>query len=257
MTVQMPRNLDGVSSLRVFMYHSVGERKPDDKYGLTVSKELFEAQIDHLLESGSPFVKVDHNIKDFSGIQPGAVGVTFDDGYRDNLIAAEVLIEKSVPFTIYCIAEMIGHQDFLSMQHLRELSATGLCTIGAHGLTHRRLGDLSEDDQKNELFRSRDLLEQGLGQKVTTMSLPHGSLNSKTLPLAKEFGYEVVCSSRPGINFSQNFRPYHVRRTEIRSADSLESFIEKSQGSDDWRRFVYLGRSILSWAIDAQWVRFR
>jgi peptidoglycan/xylan/chitin deacetylase (PgdA/CDA1 family) len=238
------------------MYHSVGTPKSGDSYGLTVSKESFLDQISHLVNLNTSFTAVDSRLSSLVSLPLSSFGISFDDGYKDNLIASEILISHSIPFSIYCIADKIGTDDYLSMQDLRDLSATGLCTVGGHGLTHRRLGDLNVADQINELRRCRDILEQGLGLHVETMSLPHGSHNSKTRDLAKDSGYKLICTSRPGLNTLGNFDPLHVRRTEIRAHDSLDSFKKKSAGSDDWRDLVYTGRSLLSWATDAQWKRF-
>ncbi len=238
------------------MYHSVGTSRLDDSYGLTVSKELFHEQISFLESLDGSFISVNSGLERIDSLEKPTFGITFDDGYKDNLIASEILINKSVPFSIYCIADKIGLPDYLSSQDLRDLCATGLCTIGGHGLTHKRLGDLDEANQVYELRRCREILEQALGVPVQTMSLPHGSLSSRTLEFAKSSGYQLICTSRPGINTPRNFDPFHIRRTEIRSFDNLDSFIKKVNGADDWRKTVYLGKSFLSWIVDAQWNRF-
>jgi peptidoglycan/xylan/chitin deacetylase (PgdA/CDA1 family) len=257
MSAENPDRTKSLTELRVFMYHSVGIRKIEDLYGLTVSKDVFKEQITFLIDQDVSFIKLDNKFNKFGENAEHTVALTFDDGYKDNLNAAEVLIDNSIPFSIYCIAEKVGAEDFLSFRDLRELHATGLCTVGGHGMTHQRLGDLSDEHQNNELRACREILEQGLGAPVDTMSLPHGSHNSRTLKFAQSHGYKLVCSSRPGINLPGNFNPFHVRRTEIRSADSLSSFIDKVRGTDDWRSYVYLGKSLLSWALDAQWARYR
>jgi peptidoglycan/xylan/chitin deacetylase (PgdA/CDA1 family) len=239
------------------MYHSVGSPLPNDDYGMTVSKETFESQIKFLIELQAHFVSLSPGFETLRDFSKPAVSITFDDGYEDNLTAAETLISQSIPFSIYCIADKIGSPGFLSFSKLRELGATGLCRVGGHGLTHRKLGLLSSDDQRHELKTAREMLEQGLGEKIETMSLPHGSLNSKTITIAKECGYRIVSSSRPGLNYATSLDCFHLRRTELRALDSVDSFVEKFHGSDDWRQYAYLGKSWLSWGMNAQWKRFK
>jgi peptidoglycan/xylan/chitin deacetylase (PgdA/CDA1 family) len=239
------------------MYHSVGARRLNDNYGLSVPVKLFKEQMTHLENEGTSFIKMDQSLKQLESSQVKFVAITFDDGYKDNLNAADILIEKSIPFSIYCIADKMGQDDYLSFQDLRSLHETGLCTIGGHGLTHGRLGVMSNRDQIDEIHMCRNILEQGLCNDVVTMSLPHGSLNSKTLQFARDNGFELVCSSRPGLNTENNFDPFHIRRTEIRSQDTILTFVDKFRGSDDWREYVYFGKSLMSWAIDAQWARYR
>jgi peptidoglycan/xylan/chitin deacetylase (PgdA/CDA1 family) len=225
--------------LRAFMYHSVGLRAKSDGYGLSVSIKDFDAHISYLENVNADFFPLICGALPAEGRPKALTAITFDDGYKDNLNAAEILIKRGIPFSIYCIANKVGSDGFLSAQDLRQLSETDFCTIGAHGLTHAPLGRMSADAQTIELQKSRDILEQLLGKAVTTMSLPHGSHNPKTFTLATSAGYELVCSSRPGLNTKRNFNPMHIRRTELRSRDTVDTFISKWHGSDDWRRFVY------------------
>lgn len=241
--------------LRIFMYHGVGHRAVEDSYGLNVTLSDFTSQMDYLQANYQAFAKLDQSLVEQKSVTQPSIAVTFDDGYKNNLDAAEVLQERSIPFSIFCIAEKIGTKDFLSRSDLEDLLSLKSCVIGAHGLTHEKLGMMPEEEQRHELQKSKDILQQLLGRQVTTMSLPHGSLNARTLSLADTIGFNLVCSSRPGLNHS-NLDLYHLRRTEIRSMDTMNSFIDKCHGADDWRAFAYLGKAIMSPFRYAQWRPF-
>lgn len=244
--------------LRVLMYHAIGDRDPTDSYGLSVACKDFEAQLDLILELGMPLVQLaDGTPRLFWGDHSkSGIAITFDDGYKNNLDGASALIARKMPFVIYCIASEMDKPQFLSSQDLRDLAKTGYATIGGHGLTHRRLGDLSSEEQNAELVDSKKRLEDILGEPIHTMSLPHGSLNKVTMELAQRAGFELVATSRPGLNKQGRWNPFHVKRTELRSQHTLEDFKGFLRGSDDWREWVYMTRAVCSPWVRSQWKPF-
>lgn len=72
-------------------------------------------------------------------------------------------------------AELCSAHPALSPEELRDLAASPLVEIGAHGLTHARLSQLSEEEQRREVCGSVAWLEEFLGRRVAHFSYPYGT----------------------------------------------------------------------------------
>src|SRR6185436_11584572 len=86
-------NGDG-RSLRVLMYHKVND-VPNNRMSMPVS--LFDEQMAQLRELGYVVVDLDAVLAHYVGgaaLPDGAVLITFDDGYRDNLENAAPVLHK-------------------------------------------------------------------------------------------------------------------------------------------------------------------
>src|SRR5919202_3321816 len=85
---------NGDRALRVLMYHKVNDVAGNR---LSVPVSLFDEQMDQLRDLGYTVVALDDVIayyRDGAPLAPGAVLITFDDGYRDNLENALPVLEK-------------------------------------------------------------------------------------------------------------------------------------------------------------------
>jgi hypothetical protein len=74
-----------------------------------------------------------------------------------------------------------------------------------------------------ELSESKRVIEERLGQEVRHLSLPHGSKNGKTWPIAKEIGYQSICTSDVGFQTLKNNGPW-LKRINIGDKISLDQF---------------------------------
>jgi peptidoglycan/xylan/chitin deacetylase (PgdA/CDA1 family) len=64
--------------------------------------------------------------------------------------------------------------------------------IGSHTVSHYMLGSMSDEDQiRNELVLSAELIKQNLGYFPKSISYPIGSYNETTIRLSKEAGYSI------------------------------------------------------------------
>jgi peptidoglycan/xylan/chitin deacetylase (PgdA/CDA1 family) len=71
--------------------------------------------------------------------------------------------------------------------------------FGSHSLTHRPLGSLSKEVIFNELWKSKQIIEQEIGYPVETLALPFGNGAGDTMIIetAREVGYRAIRTSRP------------------------------------------------------------
>jgi peptidoglycan/xylan/chitin deacetylase (PgdA/CDA1 family) len=86
----------------ILMYHRVA-RVRHDPWGIAVDPEHFEDQIAYLKEHRTA-MSMDEFVRRIRSktLPPDAVAITFDDGYRDNLInAMPVLVRHGVPASLF------------------------------------------------------------------------------------------------------------------------------------------------------------
>lgn len=191
----------------VLCYHSV---RPHSLTAYSTHTQVFERHLAWLAEHCE--------VVDFSEAQRPAgrprVSITFDDGYLDNVQYAVPLLEtygleatffvttgfiERDPTALAWVQQTYG-MDLEQIQPLdkvalAELFSTGM-PVGAHTHTHRRLRDLSLSEQRDELERSKAILEQHLGVEIQTMAYPFGlpavAFDRRTVEIARGLGYRQV-----------------------------------------------------------------
>jgi peptidoglycan/xylan/chitin deacetylase (PgdA/CDA1 family) len=88
----------------------------------------------------------------------------------------------------------------MTVAELQEFSAMPGVTIGVHTMTHPVLSSLSDVDQRHELFTSKAVLEDILGQPVSLISYPFGKptdISSTTCHLVAQAGYQAAFTTIP------------------------------------------------------------
>jgi peptidoglycan/xylan/chitin deacetylase (PgdA/CDA1 family) len=89
----------------------------------------------------------------------------------------------------------------LTEKELKLLAASPWVTIGAHTVSHSRLAMLSEQDQRTEIFESKQYLEQLLGKVITVFSYPFGKKSDydmTSVRLCREAGFLKAAGAFPG-----------------------------------------------------------
>ncbi len=134
---------------------------------------------------------------------------------RENLDPARLmreLIEKAkgnpIPET---------ERRFLSWDEAREMIRGGMA-IGSHTQSHAVLGQLTPQQQYEELSGSRSILKQELGVEVEALAYPVGhrdSFSNETKSIAQEAGYRGAFSHYGGTNFHANKSAFDIKRTKV------------------------------------------
>jgi len=219
------------SPVPIFVYHSLDESGSK----ISLSPEIFRCQMEFLHSRGyrvytvSEYTKL---IKEGGKIAKLAVVLTFDDGYANFLTAAApVLREYGYRATVYIPVDFIGRQsDFTSLvdlpllsgNEIRNLAEEGF-EIGSHSLSHSNLAKLTIDQARNEIVRSKCVLEDLTGKEVRTFSYLRGDYNWDIVELVKEAGYQAAVGLRTG-NRNTIADIHTLYRIAIGPRDSLDYF---------------------------------
>ncbi|MDR0734466.1 MAG: polysaccharide deacetylase family protein, partial [Elusimicrobiota bacterium] len=117
-------------------------------------------------------------------LTPRSVMLTFDDGWLDNYTCAFPLLKKhNIKANIFLTAGLVGQNNMLAWSQIEEMRQSGLAEFASHGLTHKRLRALSDDDCLSELIQSKKILEQKLGRKILSFAYPYGSCDKRVRAL--------------------------------------------------------------------------
>ncbi|MEI6631819.1 MAG: polysaccharide deacetylase family protein [bacterium] len=220
----------------ILMYHSVSP-EAQKANRLSVTPKVFERQMRFLKNFGYNVIPLEAAIsfiEEGRAIPPRTVAITFDDGYRDNYTYAFPILEKyNLPATLFVIINEIGRpgQDRLSWQEVHQMHSSGLVTFGSHTLGPEPLVNLKSDEEvRRQIFDSKKVLEDKLGDKVTLFSYPEGKFNDRIRYLVREAGYKLAVTTSPGKKFS-NHDIFALKRLRISSnAGNLFIFWVEASG---------------------------
>lgn len=205
------------------MYHNFSDNS-QNKY--TLDFKTFINQLDKLLVDGFVIEGFDGLLKRIkSGEWPERyVLITIDDGHQSNLIAAEILGNKGAGGTFFITKHYPNNQgDYLNEDEIFELSK--IAHIGSHSVTHSNMTKLDPESLNFELANSKLWLEEITGQKITTLSVPGGYINSKVVIAAIENGYEIIGNSNEWWNNTTEIQHSRiVNRIAIRNSFSDYTF---------------------------------
>jgi peptidoglycan/xylan/chitin deacetylase (PgdA/CDA1 family) len=152
-----------------------------------------------------------------------AIVLTFDDGHVSNHdLAFPILSEFKMKTTFFITAGFIGKGTTMNWDQIRALHAAGM-EIGSHTMTHRPPATLSDDELRYELRTSRDVLENGIGAPVTSLSSPTGFFNPRMRAIAREEGYHALCFGRVGLVTEQS-DVFSLNRIAVKPTTSHEEF---------------------------------
>ena len=94
------------------------------------------------------------------------------------------------------------------------MAAAGI-EIGAHTYTHPNLGKMNDRRAlEYEVITAGEDLQRLIGRPVRYFAFPfgqHADLNREAFELARQAGYEAVCSAYGGYNFPGG-DPFHLQR---------------------------------------------
>jgi peptidoglycan/xylan/chitin deacetylase (PgdA/CDA1 family) len=232
------------------MYHGIGDALSGGGpyYETTTSPAVFERHMRFLSDHAYSAVTLQQAVTALqrpSGIERRVV-VTFDDGCRSFYTTAVPTMQRfGFTATVFLIAGLTGEhpQAFqgsacMTWSEAREMQACGM-SIGSHTMTHSVLAAMERAAIGEELARSRQVIEDGLGTPITSFSYPFAfpeadrGLVAYLEDALQRHGYQNGVSTVIGTAGPTHSR-YFLPRIPVNTYDDLDLFQAKVEGGYDW-----------------------
>ncbi|WP_163654615.1 polysaccharide deacetylase family protein [Listeria sp. PSOL-1] len=213
-------------TIPVLMYHSINQ---DVRNSLIVKPSEFAEQMKWLKDQHYTTIDMDelaNMLKTGKNIPEKPVVITFDDGYLDNYQNAYPILKKyQFKATIFVITDKIGQDNHFDQRAMKEMSKNGI-KMESHTVTHRELNQLDYVSQLKELTDSKKTISEITGKPVVGLCYPVGRFNADTEKAAKESGYELGFTTKPGFA-NENKGMYQLPRVRMAPGIKLDSVLPK------------------------------
>lgn len=225
----------------VLNYHQVA----NNPNSLAVQISDFDTQMKFLAESGCITITPDELYAGLNGeieLPPKPVLITFDDGYTDNYTNAFPILKRyNLRATIFVIPAFTSvYPNYMTWEQLKEMEANGI-TIESHTLTHPKLEELPDDEIRNELLNSKNLLEENLGHPVEFLAYPTGTYNLHIAGIAQDIGYKGAFTIKYGVvDKGSNF--FALERVPIfnTAQNTMKDFYERIAWRQSFEEFGWI-----------------
>ncbi|HEY4293684.1 polysaccharide deacetylase family protein [Luteibacter sp.] len=107
----------------------------------------------------------------------------------------------------------------MTWDQAREMEAAGL-EFGSHGVHHRMLARLPQDDMEHEIQASKTTLDRELRRPAVLMSYPVGgdrAYNDSVIAATRNAGFRLACSYICGTNAEPSVNRYSLNRLPVES----------------------------------------
>ena len=212
----------------ILMYHEVG-----GPGGPTESE--FARQMDWLA-AHSRVLRVRDLADAISGIEP-VTAVTVDDGYeRTATLVAPILADRGIPATFFLPSGFLGsrfgtsygERPIIDEPAVKELASAGN-EIGAHSVTHPRLTSIPREEAQREIVRSKEDLEEIIGQQVVSFAYPKGDQDVEVRRMVMDAGFRLAVGVREAL-LSGSIDPFDLPRVAVGASVGMVQFTAKLSG---------------------------
>src|SRR5262249_2596988 len=118
----------------------------------------------------------------------------------------------------------------MAAAEVRKLRDSNLIEVGAHTISHPVLSSLPADAQREEISGSRVMLEEIIGEPITSFAYPYGAeadYTSDTVNAVRDAGFEYGFCTSPGV-IQKEPEPFRLPRNWVRNW-SGDAFADRLQ----------------------------
>jgi peptidoglycan/xylan/chitin deacetylase (PgdA/CDA1 family) len=196
----------------ILMYHSITAMpKGTVMRSLHVPPKLFKLQMWLLKIMGYQGLSMGELQPYLTGEKIGkVVGITFDDGFKNNLVEALPILKKNgFSATCYIISQNIGginHWDLkkgidenplMDDGEIKQWINNGM-EIGSHTQNHIRLTESGIKTATKEITQSKLDLERQFDCSIDHFCYPYGNYNDEIVAITKKAGYNTATTVSRG-----------------------------------------------------------
>ena len=238
------------SDIPILLYHSVIPKLEEEhSRSMFVSEVNFEKDLKYLKENGYETISLeqmeDYYLGEEIQLPKKPIVITFDDGYLNNYEYAYPLLRKyDTKAVIYLIGWSVGRDTFIdsdkeitphfNWEQAREMYESGLIQFGSHTFDlHNEQGfsygygkevgfglaimdDESDEEYKTrveeDLKKSKIMIEEEIGQEVTSIAYPYGEYNKTLIDMLEELGFKSGLITESD---QESKSPFTIRRQTI------------------------------------------
>ncbi|WP_411882271.1 polysaccharide deacetylase family protein [Polaromonas sp. YR568] len=198
-------------AIPILVYHQIAEAPPKGSpfRGLYVAPAAFARQMAWLKLLGYTGLSMGALQPYLRGERSGkVVGITFDDGYRNNLThALPALAKHGFSSTCYAVSGLLGKTNLwdenigipqtplMDEAEIRQWVAGGQ-EIGSHTHRHVKLLETDEPGSREEMALGKTGLEAVTGLAVEHFCYPYGHYKARHVELARELGFATATTTQ-------------------------------------------------------------
>ena len=225
----------------ILTYHQIAQapERGAPMRSLYVSPSAFAMQMHTLFLLGYQGLSMTALIPYLQGKKTGkVVGITFDDGYLNNLEnAAGVLKRFNFSSTCYVVSELMGKTNewdralgiasasLMDLDQLKQWIASGQ-EVGSHTQHHVDLTTTDSQTSHSEILNSRISLSQQLNTDIQQFCYPYGRFASEHVDIVKSSGYIAATTTARGKVHADD-SAFELRRVPVVRSTSLPQFLFK------------------------------
>jgi peptidoglycan/xylan/chitin deacetylase (PgdA/CDA1 family) len=236
--------------LPILMYHNINTPPAKERLSsLYTSPQTFHRQMSALAFLGYKGVSLRELLPYLKGEKQGkVVGITFDDGYLDNLENALPILNKYnfsstcylVPgqigkSNVWCAGQNVKECSLMNQSHIQEWLKHGQ-DIGSHTVQHVHLCQIEKKKAQDEITDSKKLLEDAIGVSILDFCYPYGEYNEGIKNYVKEAGY-LTATTTERKRFELTDSLFSIPRVHMNRRTSLPLFLAKLFTSYEDSRF--------------------
>ena len=222
----------------ILMYHSISQSANPKFKQYTVAPALFTAQMDFLHQNAYTPLNATQLIQALTGMSAlpkRPVAITFDDGFADFYQHALPVLERhKFTATLHITTGFVGktsrwmqregetERPMLSWNQIVEISNNGI-ECGAHTHSHSKLDMLPLPMARDEIVRSKELIEDHVGRKVSSFAYPFGYSTLAVRQLVQKAGFSSACTMNIAMS-SDTTEHFALERLMVTPSTSIDGF---------------------------------
>jgi peptidoglycan/xylan/chitin deacetylase (PgdA/CDA1 family) len=230
------------TNIPILCYHNLNPTKPGS---MNMTPQKFESQIKWLVDNGFTIIPLKQAVEYLQGKRESlpnkSIVVTADDGWKSVYTYMYPIIKKyNIPVTLFIYPQTISNgKNAMTWEELKKLQQTGLFDIQSHTYSHPNFKHAKKNMSpvnfekyvSSELVKSKTILEEKTGNKISFLAWPFGIYNDYLEQAAAKAGY-VMSFTIDAIPANNSFRAEAEPRYMIVDGLSVKTFQAIANGAN-------------------------
>jgi peptidoglycan/xylan/chitin deacetylase (PgdA/CDA1 family) len=188
----------------LFIYHRFGDSQHPST---NIRLDQFEGHLRELQDGGYnvlPLADIVAALRAGETLADRTVGISIDDAYASFYAQGwPRLRAANFPFTIFIATDSIDRKapGFMNWDQLRELSQSGLVTIGSQTASHPHMPLMDATRNAEELAKSAARITAEIGKPPALFAYPYGEMSLAVKAHVREAGYSAAFGQHSGVAY--------------------------------------------------------